>query len=193
MKQPMKRLASLLFAATLLGAAAPALAEKADAYKPTEINCRKCEADSVTGVFTMEGKVEVIRGTLRIDADRGRVERPPQGYQRVILEADAGKKVRFRQKGDGAGEQWVEGEAERVEYEEETGLVKLFSKARVQRLQDRRLTDEALGEFISYDSIRELFSLRNTNTGEDRPGGGRNTIILQPKRSPPAPAIAGTR
>lgn len=177
----------------LLAAAGPVAAEKADAYRPTRIVCRACDVNSLTGTFTVAGGVELTRGTLKIEADGGRVEDSAQGYQRLLLEALPGRKVRFRQKADGPGERWMEGEADRVEYDDRTGMVKLFSKAKVRRSLDGFQTEEAEGEYISYDSRTEEFTLRNTSTGEDRPGGGRNTIILQSKRRPPpAPAVAGT-
>ena len=99
----------------VLLAAGPAAAEKADAYHPTRISCAACEADGLSGTIIANGTVLITRGSLRIEADRGRIERSPDGYQHAILEAGAGRKVRFRQKGDGPGEQWMEGEAERIE------------------------------------------------------------------------------
>ncbi len=166
----------------LLGVAAQARAEKADAYKLTEIACRSCEADGVTGIVTVAGGVVVTRGTLKIEADSGRIERSPDGYQFARLTADAGKKVPFRQKADGPGERWVEGEADRVEYDERAATVKLFSGAKIRRSASDRLPEEAQGEYIAYDSRKEFYVMRNTNTGEDRPGAGRNTIVLPPSR-----------
>ncbi|SFD04998.1 lipopolysaccharide transport periplasmic protein LptA [Massilia yuzhufengensis] len=186
----MKRLLSRCLPVLLL-ASMPAAAEKNDAFQPTRINCRSCDANGLSGIMTMSGGVDLTRGTLRIDADSGRVEQSPEGYQRVTLEADPGKKVRFRQKGDGPGEQWMDGEARRIEYDERSATVKLFSAAKMQRTIDGRPSQQAEGEYISYDSRTEVFTLRNTNTGEDRPGAGRNTIILQPRRSAPAQAAAG--
>jgi lipopolysaccharide export system protein LptA len=177
----------------LLAAAGPAMAEKADAYKPTDIQCRICNADGITGAVNMDGGVTITRGSFRVDAERGRVESSPEGYQRAVLEAAPGQKVRFRQKADGPGEQWMHGEAERVEFDDKTSLLKLFSKAHVRREQNGKLIDESKGEFISYDSRKEAFSMRNTNTGEDRPGAGRNTIVIQPTRTAPAAAGAAVR
>lgn len=172
---------SILLAA-LLAAAGQAAAEKADAYKPTQISCRSCDANSLSRCFMVAGGVELTRGTLTISADGGRVDESPEGYQRILLQAEPGKKVRFRQKADGPGERWMEGEADRVEYDDRSAMVKLMSKAKVRRTLGGLQTEEAEGEYISYDSRTEEFTLRNTSTGEDRPGGGRNTITLQSKR-----------
>jgi len=181
-----------ILSALLLLASAQAAAEKADAYKPTSIKCRSCDADGLAGTFAVAGGIELTRGTLNIEADHGRVEESPEGYQRILLQAAPGGKVRFRQKADGPGERWMEGEADRVEYDDRSATVKLFSNARVRRTLNGFQTEEAQGEYISYDSRTEMFTMRNTNTGEDRPGGGRNTIVIQSKRKAPATAIAGT-
>lgn len=186
----MKRSTSLLLSALLLGACGQALAEKADAYKPTQIKCRSCDADSLSGTFKVSGGVELTRGTLRIEADNGSVEESPEGFQRLVLHAAPGNKVRFRQKADGPGERWMEGEADRVEYDDRSAMVQLFSKAKVSRTVDGMPAETAEGEFISYDSRKEVFVLRNTASGEDRPGGGLNTLILQPKRTPPTQPVA---
>ncbi len=173
--------------------ALPAAAEKADAYKPTSIKCRACDANSLTGAYKVAGGVEVTRGTLRIDADSGHVEESKDGFQRLVLQAEPGNKVRFRQKADGPGERWMEGEADRVEYDDRSALVKLSTQAKVRRTLDGLQTEVADGECIIYDSRLEQFTVRNTSSCEDRPGGGRGTIVLQSKRRPPpAPAIATT-
>ena len=178
----MKRL--LLSAALLLCAAGPALAEKADSYKPTVINYASMDIDDVKQITILSGGVKLTRGTLSMTAERAFVKQTPEGYQQVTLFGD-GKKATFRQKRDGAGDQWVEGDADRIEYEEQAELVKMFNKASIRRLEGGKQNDEVQGEFISYDSRKEFFSVRNTATGESKPGGGRGTMVIQPTRTEP--------
>jgi lipopolysaccharide export system protein LptA len=178
----MKRL--LLSAALLLGVAAPALAEKADSYKPTNISYGSMDIDDVKQVTILLGGVKLTRGTLSMTAERAFVKQTPEGFQQVTLFGD-GKKATFRQKRDGAGDQWVEGDADRIEYEEQAELVKMFNKASIRRLEGGKQNDEVQGEFISYDSRKEFFSVRNTATGESKPGGGRGTMVIQPTRTEP--------
>ncbi|SFG17212.1 lipopolysaccharide export system protein LptA [Duganella sp. CF458] len=178
----MKRL--LLSAALLLGVAAPALAEKADSYKPTNISYGSMDIDDVKQITILLGGVKLTRGTLTMTAERAYVKQTPDGYQQVTLFGD-GKKATFRQKRDGAGDQWVEGDAERIEYEEQVELVKMFNKATIRRLEGGKQNDEVQGEFISYDSRKEFFSVRNTASGESKPGGGRGTMVIQPTRTEP--------
>ncbi|WP_431478574.1 lipopolysaccharide transport periplasmic protein LptA [Massilia eburnea] len=178
----MKRL--LLSAALLLGVAAPALAEKADSYKPTNISYGSMDIDDVKQVTILLGGVKLTRGTLTMTAERAYVKQTPEGFQQVTLFGD-GKKATFRQKRDGAGDQWVEGDADRIEYEEQVELVKMFNKATIRRLEGGKQNDEVQGEFISYDSRKEFFSVRNTSSGESKPGGGRGTMVIQPTRTEP--------
>lgn len=178
----MKRL--LLSAALLLGVAAPALAEKADSYKPTNISYGSMDIDDVKQLTILLGGVKLTRGTLTMTAERAYVKQTPDGFQQVTLFGD-GKKATFRQKRDGAGDQWVEGDADRIEYEEQVELVKMFNKATIRRLEGGKQNDEVQGEFISYDSRKEFFSVRNSASGESKPGGGRGTMVIQPTRTEP--------
>jgi len=91
----------------------------------------------------------------------------------------------FRQKRDGGPDLWIEGQAERIEYNEKTEITKLFSKAHMQRMSGTKVTDEVNGEFISYDSRSEFYSVNNTSSGESKPGAGRITAIIQPRVDTP--------
>lgn len=162
-------------------------AEKADSYKPTEIQYDTADMDDVKQIRTLRGNVVLTRGTLKMKSDKAVVTQDPEGYQYVTLTGVPGKPATFRQKRDGEGDQWVEGEADRIDYDGRIELVKLFSKAKVKRLEGNRPSDEVAGEFISYDSRKEYFSVRNTATGDSKPGAGRGTMVIQPssKRPPP--------
>ena len=107
------------------------------------------------------------------------------GYENAVLYAAPGALANFRQKRDGGPNLWIEGQAERIEYSEQTEISKLFQRAHIQRMDGDRITDEVNGEFISYDSRAEFYSVNNTATGESKPGAGRITAVIQPKNPPP--------
>lgn len=182
----------LLISALLLCAAGLAQAEKADSTKPTLIDYDNADVDDVKQVSTFTGNVVLTRGTLLMKAAKAVVTKDPEGYQYVTLTSTGGKPTTFRQKRDGEGDQWMEGEAERIEYDGKNELVKLFSRAKVRRLEGSKPSDEVAGEFISYDSRREQFSVRNTASGEGKPGGGRGTMVIQPSRTEPPAAPPAT-
>lgn len=176
----------ILFSALLLCAAGLAQAEKADASKPIQIDYNNADVDDVKQITTLTGNVILTRGTLLMKSAKAVVFKDAQGYQFVTLTSEGGKSATFRQKRDGEGDQWVEGEAERIEYDDKTDIVKLFSRAKVRRLQGKNPSDEVEGAFISYDSRREFFSVRNGAEGDSKNGGGRGTMVLQPTIRPAA-------
>ncbi|WP_317205323.1 lipopolysaccharide transport periplasmic protein LptA [Janthinobacterium sp.] len=171
----------------LLSLAAAAHAEKADSSKETVIDAEQGVADEVKQTRTLTGNVVLTKGTLIMKSGRALVTIDPQGYQFATFWAAPGKLATFRQKRDGEGDLWVEGEAERVEYDDKTDVVKLFSKAKLTRLEGSKKTDEAEGPFITYDSRKEVFGMENTVTGESKPGGGRVRMVIQPTKTNAAP------
>ncbi len=184
----------LLSAALLLAVAGLARAEKADSSKPTEIKFDQLEVDDVKQIKTFTGNVILTRGTLLMKSPKAVVTEDAEGYQYVVLNSAADTQATFRQKLDGAGDQWVEGKADRIEYDGKTELVKLFAKAQIKRLEGARITSQVDSEFISYDSRKEYFAVKNTPTGESKPGAGRGTMVIQPsnKTAAPAPVVPPT-
>ncbi|HZW12994.1 MAG TPA: lipopolysaccharide transport periplasmic protein LptA [Noviherbaspirillum sp.] len=156
-------------------------AEKADSDKPTNVEADQMAYDDVKQINTFAGNVVLTRGTLIMRAHKMIVTQDPAGYQFATLLAPAGGLATFRQKRDAGPNQWVEGHAERIEYDGKTEIVKLFSKAMIRRLEGNKPTDEVEGEFISYDSRAEFFTVNNTATGESKPGGGRIKATIQPR------------
>ena len=178
-------------AALLLAALAiPAHAEKADSNKPIEVSFDQADSDDVKQIKTFTGNVILTRGTIRMTSPKAVVTQDPEGYQFVVLTGTPGVQATFRQKLDGEVDKWVEGQADRIEYDDKTELVKLISKGRIKQLESGKVTSQVDGEFISYDSRREVFAVKNTPTGDSKPGGGRGTMVIQPstKRPPIAPA-----
>ncbi|WP_034296003.1 lipopolysaccharide transport periplasmic protein LptA [Herbaspirillum sp. RV1423] len=165
----------------LMSVVSIARAERADTEKPTRIEAEQMVYDDVKQVKTFTGNVVLTRGTLLIKAGKVVLTTDPAGYEFAILYAAPGQLASFRQKRDGGPNLWIEGQAERIEYSEKTEISKLFTRAHMQRMDGPRVTDEVNGEFISYDSRAEFYSVNNTNTGESKPGSGRITAIIQPR------------
>lgn len=174
-----------IFAAVLLSLLSlTAAAERADSLKQAEVEYDSADVDGITGTRILTGNVILTRGTLLLKADRALVRETPEGYMVVTLTASNGKLTTFRQKRDGGPDLWVEGQAERIEYEERTELVRLYSNAMVKELESARMTNQITGPFISYDNRKEVATVRNDVSGQTKAGGGRGTLILSPKRAP---------
>lgn len=181
-------------AALLLAALAiPAHAEKADSNKPIEVSFDQADSDDVKQIKTFTGNVVLTRGTLLMKSPKAVVTQDPEAYQFVVLTGSGGVQATFRQKLDGPGDQWVEGRADRIEYDGRTELVKLFSKAQIKKLEGSKIASQVDGEFISYDSRREFFAVKNNASGDSKPGGGRSTMVIQPTvKQAPAPTTPTT-
>lgn len=171
----------LLLLLLLMSESGGVRAERADTEKPTRIEAEQMVYDDVKQVKTFTGNVVLTRGTLLIKAGKVVLTTDPAGYELAVLYAAPNQFASFRQKRDGGPDLWIEGRAERIEYSEKTEISKLFTHAHMQRMDGAHITDEVNGEFISYDSRAEFYSVNNTNTGESRPGGGRITAIIQPR------------
>lgn len=176
----MKRILFLLFAsfAVLCGSAHAA---KADSEQPTNIEADRMVYDDIKQVNTFTGNVVLTRGSLLMRAHELVVTQDPQGYQYATLKAAPGTLATFRQKRDSGPDDWVEGEAERIEYDGRDETVKLFKRAELRRLEGDRPIDEVQGASITYDSRAEFYTVNNTVTGESKPGAGRIRAVLQPR------------
>ena len=179
----------LLTMACVLACGASA-AERADALKQIRVLADSGVANMINQGGTAEGNVELTRGTLIMKAGKLSLKEDPEGYKAAILLAAPGALATFRQKRDG-GDLWVEGEAERIDYDDKTDVVKLSGKARVKSLEGTRVTNAAEGPFISYDSRKEVFTALNTANGQSKAGGGRVELIFDQKPRTGAGAAAG--
>ncbi|MFC5472976.1 lipopolysaccharide transport periplasmic protein LptA [Paraherbaspirillum soli] len=177
----MKRIFFLSLLALQLTAMPVAHAEKADSEKPANVDADQLTYDDVKQVKIFTGNVVMTRGTLLMKADRVVLTTDPSGYEFATLYAKPGGLATFRQKRDGGPDLWIDGHAERIEYDGKTEIVKLYSKAQMRRLEGVKPTDEVNGEFISYDSRAEYYSVNNTVNGTSQPGAGRIKVIIQPR------------
>ncbi len=183
----MKKILTLTLA--LLGMCAfNVQAEKADATKQTVINFDSIQRDEISLTTVISGNVEIRKGTLLLKSDKAVIKETPEGDMFVTLTAAGAKPATFRQKRDGGPDLWVEGQAQRIEYDDRVSMVKLFTNAQIRQLEGARTTDELQAQFISYDSLREQFEGLNDSSGVSKPGQGRNTMIIAPRKPRAAPA-----
>ena len=177
----------LLAALMMAGSSLPALAEKADRDKPVNIESDRMNADDAKKTAVFEGKVVLTQGTLSIRGDRVTVTQDAQGFQTGTA---VGNPASFRQKREGSAE-YIEAEAERIEYNGKADKVEFFGRARLRR----DCGDDIRGSFISYDARTEFFTVNSTASGAGSGRGApteRVTAVLMPKNpsaDPAAPCV----
>ncbi|HXS52002.1 MAG TPA: lipopolysaccharide transport periplasmic protein LptA [Usitatibacter sp.] len=153
--------------------ALPAPAEKADREKEIVVNADKLTADDAKKTSTFSGNVIVTQGTMRMTAATVTVKEDPQHHKYYVAN---GNPVTFRQKLDNADE-WVEGYAQRAEFDDRNDMLRLYDNARVKRDQN-----EITGNFISYDMRRELAEVTGGPPGSAANGSRVKAVILPPKK-----------
>ena len=167
-----------LLALASLAAALPASAERADREKEIVVGADKLIADDANRTSTFEGTVVVTQGTMRMTAARVTVKEDADRHKFYVAN---GAPVTFRQKRDKVDE-WVEGFAERAEFDDRNDVLKLYNRARVKSNQN-----EITGDFISYDMRREVAEVSGAPPGQKPPADSRvKVIILPPKKGPEA-------
>jgi lipopolysaccharide export system protein LptA len=161
---------------------APADAERADREKPINLEADKVTVDDKKQTSTFEGGVVMIQGTMRITADRVIVRQDKNGIQTATA---YGKPATFKQKRDGVDE-YVEGFAERAEYDGRIEKLELFDNAILKRGQD-----EVRGNYITYEVTSEFLQVFGNHpqaTTSSKPGA-RVKAVFQPT---PKKESAGT-
>jgi len=167
----------------LLLAAAPAAAEKADRGKPIHLEADRVTVDDAKQLSVFEGNVVLTQGTLLIRGNRMEVRQDREGFRSGTTWGDL---AYFRQKREDY-DQYIEGWAERIEYDGRADRVQMFNRASMKRGQD-----EVRGNYISYDATSEFFQvIGGKPSSPDDPG--RVRAVIQPKakeKSAPRPPVS---
>ncbi|WP_424895235.1 lipopolysaccharide transport periplasmic protein LptA [Tepidimonas sp. HKU79] len=158
-------------------------AERADRDAPMNVEADALRYDEgrQTSVFT--GRVVVTKGTIRIRGQRLEVRQDAQGHQFGTVTGDATQRAFYRQKRDGLDE-YIEGEAERIDYDGQADRVTLRGQAELRRYRGTVLTDRASGAVIVYDNRAQTFSVDGDRAGAS--AGARVRALLTPSKADPA-------
>ncbi|MEY4266455.1 MAG: hypothetical protein RIS90_990 [Pseudomonadota bacterium] len=181
-----------LLIAVLCGTAGLAHAEKADRNKPMNIeaDALRHEDQKQTSVFT--GRVVVTKGSIVIRGARVEVRQDAEGNQYGLVTAEPGKLAFYRQKREGVDE-FIEGEAETIEYDGRADTVKFLRRAQLRRYRGATLNDEITGSTILFDNTTEVFSV-DGGTAQAAPGAPaprvRAMLMPKPEDTGAAPAAS---
>ena len=154
-----------------------AFAEAADRDKPIELEADTVTVNDAKKTSTYTGTVILTQGTLVIRADKLIIREDKEGFQHST---STGNPTTFKQKREGKNE-YMEGSAQRIEYDGRMDKVQLYTKAWVKRGEDI-----VYGDYISYDANAEYAEVIGGTKSDGTSGSGRVKAIIQPKNKPGA-------
>lgn len=181
--------ALLLCASVVVG---PAAAERADRNKPMVLEAdRGGSVDLQRQVFVYEGNAVVTQGTMVMRAERIELRQTPDGFYVGQAVGAPGKPATWRQRRDGGLDEFVEGSAERIDFDGRADTLRFTGNGAVRRLRAGLVADEITGGVIIWDNSAEVFSVEGGAATPVNPSG-RVRAVLAPRAaasaaSAPAP------
>jgi lipopolysaccharide export system protein LptA len=177
--------------ALALALVAAAHAERADRLQRINIDADLSHVDVQGQAVTYTGNVIISRGTLVIRAARVEVRELPSGYYTAVAFGAAGKPATFRQKRDGVDE-FFEGEAERLEYDGRSNLIRFVNKAELRQLRGATLASDTSGDLIVYDATTEKITVSGNSAKPTalNPGGRVRSVLIPREGTEAAAEIA---
>jgi len=168
----------IIFSLSLLGFSNRVLAEAADRDKPIDLEADTVKVDDSKQISIYTGNVILTQGTLIIHADKLIVREDQEGFQHST---SLGNPTTFKQKMEGKNE-YMQGSAQRIEYDGRMDKVQLYTKAWVKRGEDI-----VHGDYIMYDANAEYAEVIGGGSQSATPGtpSGRVRAIIQPKNKKP--------
>lgn len=168
----------------------PARADRSDRLQPLNFAADSAKVDDNQHLNILSGNVEITKGTIVLRAARVEVRQGGSGTQVAVATGGAGGRAFFRQRREGLDE-FIEGEAERIEYDGRAELVRFSGRAVMRRLNGGTVADEVVGQGIIYDNKTEVFQVvggQGAATQGGSSGGGRVRGVIAP-RNEPSPGV----
>jgi lipopolysaccharide export system protein LptA len=183
---PLAALSAVALVASLLAASPAAHAQRVNANRnlPVNIDADRVSVDDRNKVSVFEGNVILTQGSMMLKGDRLVVTQDADGFQKGVTTGSGNRLASFRQKRANA-DTWIDGEAERIEYDSHSERAKLFNRAQVSSGGDL-----VKGQYIEYDVATENYLVAPVG-GRDTPTKERVHVTLQPKGSDKAKPTNG--
>jgi lipopolysaccharide export system protein LptA len=159
-------------------------AEKADRDKPLQVEAQRLSIDDAKKVQILEGDVVLTKGTLILRAERVIITEDQYGFQKSTAFAGKSGLAHFRQKREGRDD-YIDGEAERIEYNTANEVAELFHRAWIKGGED-----QVKGDYIWYDAISEKYLATAGDNRDPKAPPARVRAIIQPKNKTPVTEAA---
>lgn len=170
---------------------APSHAERADRLQKITIDAGNAVTDLQKQTVVYTGNVVISRGSMVIRAERVEVRQLPSGYYDATAFGSASRPATFRQKREGSDE-YIEGEAERLEYDGRADQIKFIDRAQLRTLRGAATANQISGKLITYDANTEKINVSGGSAPTATNPGGRVRAVLSPREDAAATSSSGS-
>ena len=160
----------------------PVLADKSDSSKPMDFRSNSANMDEYRKLYNYIGQVRMTQGSRLLTADKVAIKQDAAGFSKSVATGSA-KKLAYVKQRENDGKGWMEGWAERIEYDDRTDKFIFFDQARI-----KTSSDDAKGEVIIYDNVTERYQI--LAKGQPIPETGKS-LPAQPAAAPHPPKPTG--
>ena len=158
-------------------------AERDDKNRPMNIEADQLVHDDLKQVTVFTGHVLITKGTIVLKGERIELREDPQGFQYGLITPEPGARAYYRQKREGLNE-FMEGEAERIEYDGRLDRVTLSQRAVLRRYRGSALNDEMTGQVITYDHLKETFRIDGKSSPSPSPSASTAAASQKASNAP---------
>jgi len=137
----------------ILLAASPVLADKQDSAQPMRFWSDHASFDDIKKNYDYLGNVKMTQGTRLLTAERVLIRQDAAGFHHNTAFGSAQKLAYIKQQ-EAQNKGWMEGWAERIEYDDRTDKFYFYDQARI-----KTTNDDAQGEVIIYDNLTERYQI----------------------------------
>ena len=130
-----------------------ALADKQDSNQPMKLRSERATLDDYKKTYDYLGSVHMTQGTRVLTADRLLIKQDAAGFHQNTAFGSAEKLAHIKQR-ESQNKGWMEGWAQRIEYDDRTDKFYFYDQARI-----KTTNDDAQGEVIIYDNLTERYQI----------------------------------
>lgn len=152
-----------------------------DSKQPINIEADRMQYDSENQISRFFGGVVATQGSITIRSAQMEVRQDGAGNELGVAIGSKQKRAYFRQNRDAENE-YVEGEALRLEYDSRTGTLKLVGDAVVRRYRGNELWDQSTGGVITYNDNTSFFTVESGANSNSAKGRVKAVFRPEPKK-----------
>ncbi len=165
----------LLVAISLALVALSVRADKQDSAQPMRFWSDRATFDDIKKTYDYLGNVKMTQGTRLLTANRVLIKQDAAGFHYNTAFGNKDKLAYVKQR-ESQNKGWMEGWAERIEYDDRADKFYFYDQARI-----KTTNDDAQGEVIIYDNLTERYQI--LAKGQAVPD------VNKPLPAQPAPAL----